>query len=225
MRCGAVLVVLCLVAGLGFQNETFSEEKVVYTDDFERSPLDRGLSAASPPATEWASGEGHSGTRSIRIHAKPGENIKWTMKVSIPVKKDVRHRVSFWAKCDPVYDHWGANFDVGTSRGEGRGIGYIMGRDGWRQWHIFFTPRRSDKITSFTFGLAAENDLDPKRWGYETGEMTVYFDDVTVVETGVDMSEVPDKVKIGGDEHQPLIEKRILSNHSWGEMVDRKSVV
>ena len=179
--------------------------QVIHQDGFETDPAARGWQAAAPPTRTWASGIANTGKRSLRIYIAPGQNVKWGQNCAIPVKQDIKYRVSVWVKCSNVLDHWGVNFEVSLPGGEGTSQGWLCGTDGWREFYRYFTPRTSTIISGFRLGLAGENDLD---WGHELGNMTAWFDDLTVTQTDLDMSTVP--VASG-------VETRGYSNQAWWE--------
>lgn len=223
LRAVLLLALLAALAAVGCADEASvvpadeagvaRQPQRVYRDDFEQEPWARGWQPPRPPATEWARGVGHSGSHSLKLTVQPGEKVSWTRRCALPVKRNVKYRLSVWIKLCNVSDHYGARFWVNLPGGEGTGLGWLCGNDGWRQYSRYFTPRRSDIISSLGVSLAANNDLQA---GYELGEMTAYFDDLTVEETNLDLSTVPWDAKL-----DRAVEVRAYSNQGFREVRDR----
>lgn len=189
--------------------------KAIGADDFEKEPVQAGWEAPALPVTAWASGTARSGKRSMRLGCAPGQKVQWRRKCAIPIKKDVKYRISIWVKCAPVYDHYGANFRVGCSEGEGTGLGWICGHGDWQRFERYFTPRKSDSLTSLTLSINGNSDegLD-----FETGEMTAYFDDFLVEESDLNLANVKETVPVRDQKVDPGDELRCYSNQSWWEI-------
>lgn len=212
-RWGIVFSVMAALWLLSLAGRYPAEGVGLYEEDFEQDPTLRGWETPRPPVTEWAQGVAHSGERSLKITVQPGEVIGWPCRCAIPVRPNVKYRLAVWIKFENVLDHYGARFAVNLPKGEGIGLGWLCGNDGWRHFERYFTPRESDVISGFKVSLAADNDLDA---GYELGPMTAYFDDLSVSQTDVDMSSVPWSPQ--GDR---AIETRAYSNQGFREVRDR----
>jgi hypothetical protein len=209
ITCTAVAVLWLLSLATRYPAEGVES----YLDDFEEDPTLRGWEAPNPPATQWDQTVAFSGQHSLKITARPGEVIGWACRCNIPVKRNVKYRLAIRIKFENVLDHYGARFAVSLPKGEGIGLGWLCGNDGWREFYRYFTPRESDVISGFRVSVAADNDLEA---GYELGPMTAYFDDLTVTQTEVDMSAVP-----RSPQADSAFETRAYSNHGFREVRDR----